>query len=88
MTPEERQLLNELIEWKRQKETQQLSYPVDDASKGALGALIEIGTAATPTQTSVGLTGNPQTINVPKNPDGLLQITGREGTPFNIPYYL
>lgn len=37
MTEEERNQLKELIEWKQKHEFQQLLYPVDDASKDALG---------------------------------------------------
>jgi hypothetical protein len=36
MTPQEKQQLNELIEWKARKEKQQLSLPLDQASMQAL----------------------------------------------------
>ncbi len=47
MTPEEKQQLQELIAWKEQKERQQLSYPVDDASRSALGATFVTGAGNT-----------------------------------------
>lgn len=50
MTPEEKQQFEDLLEqvkelqsWKERREAQQLSYPVDDASRNALKALTSTG---------------------------------------------
>jgi hypothetical protein len=37
------QQLQEMYDWYQSRQTQQLSYPVDDASKAALGALTFAG---------------------------------------------
>lgn len=51
MTPEEKQMLTELYEWMQQRKVQQLSYPVDDASRGAMRALTaSSGTSSALTQ--------------------------------------
>jgi hypothetical protein len=52
MTPQEMQVkieeltsqVEELLSWKERRETQQLSYPVDDASRNALKAVVSTGT--------------------------------------------
>lgn len=76
--------VEELKAWKLSKETQQLSYPVDDASKNSLGALVDRGTGSAGAQVEINLTGNPQDINVPANPSGTLVVTGADGTQYEL----
>ena len=47
MTPEEKTQLNQVFEWMQQRKVQQLSYPVDDASRNSLGAAIVTGAGTT-----------------------------------------
>lgn len=46
MTPEEKQMLNELYQRMQERKVQQLALPVDDASRNALGAAISTGTGS------------------------------------------
>lgn len=51
MKPEDLSKLNELYAWMLDRKRQQLSFPVDDASRAAMGALIiTSGTSSTLTQ--------------------------------------
>lgn len=84
MTPEQLSQLNELLEWKKQKETQQLSLPVDDASKNALGALIDTGLGASG-NTSLNLTGGAETIVVTVA-TGVLTVRASNGALYNLLY--
>jgi len=65
MTPEQTQQLKELYEWMQQRKVQQLSYPVDDASRNSLGVPVGNGTGSTTKTQALSLTGNAQNINVP-----------------------
>ena len=65
MTPEERSQLQELIEWKRQRSVQQLSYPLDDSSRNTINAPMITSpgdTALTQVYTDSGL----DTVTAPK----------------------
>lgn len=70
MTPEIAQLqaqVAELLEWKRQRETQQLSFPVDDASRNALSVVTGNGLGSTAlTQTYNVIGGGGGAITGPK----------------------
>lgn len=85
MTPQERQQLQELIEWKRQKELQQLSNPLDDSSRAILKTFTKTGIASSTTQ-SISLSGESQSIDVPAQPDGVLSGV-IDGQQVSIPYY-
>lgn len=63
MTPEERTMLDELIAWKKSKENQQISLPVDDASLAAIGSISVVSEGVLANQT-LNLTGNAQNIDV------------------------
>lgn len=65
MTPDEKQMLTELYQWMKEKKIQQLSLPVDDASKNALGASIVTGSGST-AKTQVYTTGLGDTVTAPK----------------------
>jgi len=66
MTPEQARKLDELYEWMQQKKIQQIDHPLDDASRNVLGAVTDEGTGSTALTDSINLTGNVQTITVPK----------------------
>lgn len=65
MTPEQSRQLQEVYEWMQQRKFQQLSYPVDNASRDALRAVVGNGPGTTPLLQSISLSGNAQSINVP-----------------------
>lgn len=75
-------MLQELIEWKRARDIQQIKYPLDDASKGALGALSQIGNG-TPSDSDFVLTGNAQTISFPVA-TSTITVTGKDGTQYTL----
>lgn len=77
-------LVADLMEWKRQRETQQLSYPVDDASRNALGAAFKIGLGST-TKTQVYTDSHGDTLTGPKAYLGTV-IFLADGTQYEIPY--
>lgn len=58
--------VQELLEWKKQRETQQIAYPLDIASKTALGAPYGEGAGSTTKTQSVAVSvsGDPETVNV------------------------
>jgi len=63
MTPEERLQLNELIEWKRARETQQIRLPIDEASLRAIGSMSAVSEGVL-ANTTLNLTGAPESIEV------------------------
>lgn len=70
MTPEQRitqleVLVAELSQWKLNKERQQLSFPVDEASKASLGAGIVTGAGST-SKTQTYTTSDSATVVAPK----------------------
>lgn len=69
--------LEELENWKKQKELQQVSYPLDPVSKivitDSLNPIVSTGTGSATTQ-SINLTGNAQTITVPAQPTGTVKV--------------
>ena len=72
-----------LMAWKNQREAQQLSYPVDDLSKAALGVVIAKGNG-TKTLTQTVDTSGP-TASVPAGYADTL-ILEFEGTQYEVPY--
>lgn len=57
--------VQELLDWKKQKEEQQITYPLDVASKNALGAPYSEGAGSTTKTQSVNVTTTPTSITVP-----------------------
>lgn len=74
-----------LVQWMDARKVQQLSYPVDDASKSALGVPVGRGTGNGDTTQVVSIPAGGGSATVPANPSGtvLLQI---EGVVYEIPY--
>jgi hypothetical protein len=60
-----KQQVSELLEWKRQKELQQISFPLDDTSKNILGVVVGEGNGAT-ALTQVYTDSNTDTHTGPK----------------------
>lgn len=93
MTPEEKQrmaqleaLVAELTEWKRQRMVQQISFPVDDNSKSALGVVSKNGNGATTlTQAYSVVGGGGGTVTAGKAFIGSVILLA-EGTQYEIPY--
>lgn len=80
--------ISELLEWKRAREQQQISYPLDEASKNAVFDLIKIlspydfGTASTQ---NISITSTPTSITVPAQPTGTIKVT-IDGTVYELLY--
>lgn len=85
MTPEQEAKLNDVYEWVQQKKNQQISYPLDLASKSALGAPVDGGPGSGATTQSINLTGSAQSINVPAAYTGY-RILEIDGALYKIPY--
>lgn len=76
MTNEERitqleNLVKELTDWKNKREIQQISYPLDEASKNIVGGL---------TYSSAGASSLTQTVNVPSTPTDISVPSAYSGT--------
>jgi hypothetical protein len=74
-----------LLEVMEAKKIQQLEFPVDDASKAALGVPLFNGPGSTGLTETRNLTGNAQSITVPKAYTGTI-IIQIEGGLYEIPY--
>lgn len=81
-TPEQ---LQELWEWYQARKVQQLSLPVDDASRNALGAAVGVGPGSTATSQSVNISTTPMSISVPAAYAGT-EILVINGVQREIPY--
>lgn len=73
MTPQEKEKMAQLeaqvtvlMQYMNARKVQQISYPLDDASKTSLGVPIGEGPGSTALTENRSLTGNVQTISVPK----------------------
>lgn len=62
MKPEERQMLMELYTWMQQRKQQQITGPLDDASKNSLGALLDYGAGSTALTQSIDTSGSSATV--------------------------
>lgn len=69
--------INGLLAWQKNKQRQQLSYPIDQASVKTLGALTPISRGNASTQ-SVSVPSTPTSILVPKA-TGTLTVLTSEG---------
>jgi len=65
MTPEERNMLNELYQWMKDRDKTQITNPLDDVSKSNLGALIYVSPGSTTKTQSVAVSSTPSNITVP-----------------------
>lgn len=76
MTPEDRRKLNELYDWMNQKKRQQVSFPLDEASRNSIlesGGLFvpkSLGSFGTQTIDTSGASAD-----VPAQPSGTLVVT-------------
>lgn len=69
----------------QRRQTQQLRYPVDDASKSALGVPIGKGAGSSSTTRSQNVASTPTSFTVPVNPAGTI-IIEVEGVLYEIPH--
>ena len=86
MTPEERQMLLELYAWMQARQRQQLSFPVDEASRFALGVPTDRGVGAGSTTQTVNVPSGGGNITVPSTPSGF-RILETDGGRFLIPHH-
>lgn len=77
-------MVAELIDWKRKRSVQQLSYPVDDASRNALGVATVTGRGSAALTQSVLVASTPTSINVPAAYTDTILIVS-EGNQYEIP---
>lgn len=84
MNPEQLQKFNEMYSWFQERKQQQLSYPVDDASKNALGAGVVTGLGST-ALTQVYVDSNSDTVTAPKEYAGTVVIVAN-GVQYEVPY--
>lgn len=85
MTPDEKRMLREIYAWMQLKKRQQITLPVDAASKAALGALIggSIGTSDLTDTITIGAGGG--SADVPKAYAGTFWIIDG-GTQKEVPF--
>lgn len=89
MTDLEKQMLIELYQWMQERKKQQIAYPIDDVSISVIAertrTVTTNGTGSTALTDSINLTGNAQTINVPKAyTDTILLVS--QGVTYEVPY--
>lgn len=87
MNPDIQQLqeqVAELMEWKAEKERQQITYPLDEASKTGSGALFKAG-VGTKALTQVVTDSHGDTVTVPAAYAGT-RLIRVEGEQIEIPY--
>lgn len=77
--------VNILMEYKEAREEQQISYPLDDASRNTLRAFTRFGPGSKTTTRSQSIGSTPTSITVPVNPTGTVIIEA-EGAQFEVPY--
>lgn len=65
MTPEERNMLNEVYQWIQDRKTIQITTPLDDVSKANLGTMTYISPGSTTKTQSVAVSSTPTNITVP-----------------------
>lgn len=75
----------ELLEWKRQKELQQIDFPLDQASRSVIGGAQDEGAGESSLTQVVEVASAPTNINVPAAYSGTrLIVIG--GVRYEIPY--
>lgn len=84
MPPEDRQKLNEIYDWMIQKKRQQITLPLDDASRNLLGGVTYDGAGSTAT-TQVYTDSGSDTVAAPKAYTGTLLLV-IEGVRYEVPY--
>ena len=81
-TPEQ---LQEMWEWYQARKEQQLAYPVDEASKNALGAGVLLGPGSTARTQNIVIGSGGGSAAVPAAYAGTLLVVF-EGARYEIPY--
>lgn len=77
-------MVAELMEWKQKRSVQQLSYPVDDSSRNALGVATITGRGTATLTQSVAVASTPTNITVPAAYTDTILIVS-EGNQYEIP---
>lgn len=80
MTPEQQAQFEEMYAWFQARKQQQLEYPVDDASKNALGVVTYQGPSTHATSTTVTIPSGGGTVTVPVVPTGFISVNIEGGT--------
>lgn len=89
MTPEQELKLNMVFDWMNQRKKQQISLPLDDASREVIGnfVLFESGAGNATLTQNINITGNPQTITVPAAFTDTIELKNQAtGQIYEIPY--
>lgn len=77
--------VEELMEWKRQRESQQITIPLDLASRAVIGGAQDAGAGSAALTQSVDVTSTPSSIDVPSAYAGT-RIINIDGVRYEIPY--
>lgn len=77
--------VNTLMQYMRAREIQQISFPLDDASRSTLRAFTRFGPGSTTPTRSQSIPSTPTSITVPVNPIGTVIIEA-EGQQYEVPY--
>ena len=85
MTPQERQMLRELYTWMQARKRQQISLPLDPASKNLFAGIRDGGLGSHLLTQSISLSGVAENINVPASYAGTLFIVS-DGSTYEIPF--
>lgn len=88
MTPEMQKMqaqIADLLQWKAARERQQISFPLDDASRNSLGVPTFVGAGSSDRTDTVGVAATPTSISVPAAYVGTI-IISINGTQYEIPY--
>ncbi len=77
--------MKEFLEWKKAKTIQQISNPLDVASRNLIGGAEDNGAGSSSLTQSVSISGDPESINVPAAYAGTRFII-LDGVRYEIPY--
>lgn len=75
----------ELKKWREERRVQQISYPIDESSRNALGAPSYVGPGSSDLTDTVNIGATPTSIQVPSAYAGTV-IIRINGTSYEIPY--
>lgn len=85
MNPDDKRKLDELYAWMKARKVQQLSKPVDDASKNVLGAAFRRGNGSHDLTDTITIGAGGGSASVPAAYSGTV-IFLADGITFEIPY--
>jgi len=85
MNEEQLKQHQEMYAWFKERQVQQIAYPLDDASKNSLGVITSDGEGSAPLTQNINIGGTPTVISVPANYQGTVIIEA-EGRGYQVPF--